>query len=388
MLNFVNPGEIDIRGATIAGLSAKNIDSPIGFFGTGLKYSIACILRWGGSIKIFSGLKEYNFTSEEINFRGNTVSQILMNSEPIGFTTEYGKTWEPWQVFRELYSNALDEGGTVSKGLSDPKAGFTTILVECFQVDDEFNNKDIIILSDTCPRVSNDDLEIFDKRSQYLYYRKVRVYEHPCLFTYNLKNDVTLTEDRSIQYIYSQFTTMGTYVAKLEDEDLIYKILNAPTGTVEGSFTFSQYISVSPQFEAIARRLYKLDPSKYGRLEPLLRVIAPEVLEPQILPMSQIKQKMLDKAMAYVARMGLNTNVPVEMADLGQSCLGKYMKASDKIFIDPKVFDQGTKQIVSTLYEEFLHAQTGKVDCTYDLQTYLFNQIISLYEEFVFQEPI
>ena len=32
-----------------------------------------------------------------------------MNGERLGFTTDLGKTWEMWQIFRELYSNMLDE---------------------------------------------------------------------------------------------------------------------------------------------------------------------------------------------------------------------------------------------------------------------------------------
>ena len=47
-LLFTNPGEIDIRGATIAGLSAKEDAGAIGYFGTGLKYAIAQVLANGG----------------------------------------------------------------------------------------------------------------------------------------------------------------------------------------------------------------------------------------------------------------------------------------------------------------------------------------------------
>jgi hypothetical protein len=133
MLYFHNPGEIDIRGATIAGLSAKQGDSPIGFFGTGLKYAIASVLRWQGRISIWSGTEEYKFLARSLDFRGVEFQQIMMNDQPLGFTTEYGKTWQPWQIFRELYANALDEGGGVSDCALRPNHSPSAIASSCRQ---------------------------------------------------------------------------------------------------------------------------------------------------------------------------------------------------------------------------------------------------------------
>ena len=150
MLYFTNPGEIDIRGATIAGLSAKDTNTPIGKFGTGLKYAIASILRWGGDITIYAGPTHYQFTALDLDFRGAAFKQVAMNicpsdqagseapssQTPLGFTTEYGKHWEPWEIFRELLANARDEGGDVSdtppNHIGQP--GNTTIVVNCPQL--------------------------------------------------------------------------------------------------------------------------------------------------------------------------------------------------------------------------------------------------------------
>ena len=96
-ITFQNPGEIDIRGATIAGLSAKVGDSPIGKFGTGLKYAIASILRWGGEVTIYSGTDCYIFESEAIDFRGSEHHQVVMSrndgpANPIGITATTATT--------------------------------------------------------------------------------------------------------------------------------------------------------------------------------------------------------------------------------------------------------------------------------------------------------
>ena len=52
MIIFQNKGLIDVHAISIMGVSVKE-DNSIGFFGTGLKYAIAVLLREG--IKIPSG---------------------------------------------------------------------------------------------------------------------------------------------------------------------------------------------------------------------------------------------------------------------------------------------------------------------------------------------
>ena len=56
MLSFYNAGIINEISITTFGINAKNDDSAIGYFGTGLKYAIAVLLRNGHEIKIKSGL--------------------------------------------------------------------------------------------------------------------------------------------------------------------------------------------------------------------------------------------------------------------------------------------------------------------------------------------
>lgn len=49
---FENPGELDLNALRIMGVSVKQSDSPIGMFGTGLKYAVATAMRLGGSVEI------------------------------------------------------------------------------------------------------------------------------------------------------------------------------------------------------------------------------------------------------------------------------------------------------------------------------------------------
>ncbi len=86
-------------------------NDPIGFFGTGLKYAMATALRLGGEMTIFTDGKRYDVRGRKMTLRDKEFTQVMLNDEALGFTTELGKQWEAWMVIRELYSNALDENG-------------------------------------------------------------------------------------------------------------------------------------------------------------------------------------------------------------------------------------------------------------------------------------
>jgi hypothetical protein len=55
-------------------------------------------------------------------------------TERLGFTTHLGSHWEMWQVFRELYSNCLDEGGELTFAAVEPREGHTTVHVSGYAV--------------------------------------------------------------------------------------------------------------------------------------------------------------------------------------------------------------------------------------------------------------
>src|SRR5690554_6101264 len=117
-LAFHNPGVLDSRLITLFGASVKpNSTNPIGFFGTGLKYAIAVTLRLGGKIELHAGGETITISQQTTAIRDKQFSTIFMRdskgSTMLGFTTELGKTWEPWMAYRELLCNALDEGGGV-----------------------------------------------------------------------------------------------------------------------------------------------------------------------------------------------------------------------------------------------------------------------------------
>ena len=114
MKNYIliqNDGEIEINSFELIGASTKRGESgKIGFFGSGLKYSIAYMMRNGIDFKVFSGTNEIVFSLKSEDFRDKKFERICINGNPTSYTTSIGPTWsEDWFVLREIYCNAVDE---------------------------------------------------------------------------------------------------------------------------------------------------------------------------------------------------------------------------------------------------------------------------------------
>ena len=63
---------------------------------------------------------------------------------------------------------------------------------------------------------------------------------------------------------------------------------------------------------------------------------------------------------------------------MGEGILGKAEQG--KIYLSPQAFDQGTKILAGTLWEEYLHLTALFEDGTRNFQNYLINKCMSLAE--------
>src|ERR1700676_2593197 len=145
---FENPGEIDAAAIRTFGVSVKEGDNPIGFFGTGLKYALAILLRNGHSVTVQSGLRKHRFALKDVTIRGEAFKVVTMDRQELGFTTQVGKTWELWMAYRELHCNCKDEGGSVYVADAAPKpaAGVTRVIVSGDDFRHEHDNRSSFIL--------------------------------------------------------------------------------------------------------------------------------------------------------------------------------------------------------------------------------------------------
>lgn len=118
-LRLSNAGEFDVITAiTMIGASVKVTDNPIGLYGSGAKYALAQALRQGIAVKIADKGKVYTLAGKPKTFRGEEFTMVALRSptgkiHETGITSDFGKEdWKDlWFIFREFYSNMLDEDG-------------------------------------------------------------------------------------------------------------------------------------------------------------------------------------------------------------------------------------------------------------------------------------
>lgn len=106
MIVFQNKGLIDLRALKTFGVSVKDCPGAIGYFGTGLKYAVAILLREGCEVTLYRGRKAYKFTATSRKIRDQEFAIVSINGEEMGFTTALGKDWELW-----VNDNHRDRGG-------------------------------------------------------------------------------------------------------------------------------------------------------------------------------------------------------------------------------------------------------------------------------------
>lgn len=262
MIIFQNAGLIDLRAVRTVGLNAKpKSGNPIGEFGTGLKLAIAVILRNKGSVTLYRGKQAHVFGVKQTKFRGEPCEMVTLNGEELAFTLNYGKNWKPWQAFREIYSNMLDEPEGVcsfsTKG-SKGKAGFTTIVVEGAEFDELYENRRNVFLEGD-PLLKVPGLEVHFGQSAVIFYNGMRAMDlpKPSLFTYNITSRMTLTEDRTFMHPHMAPYYAVRALAACDNGEIISNILQAADETWESKFeyNFDASTPVSGTFMRVAADL-------------------------------------------------------------------------------------------------------------------------------------
>lgn len=263
MIVFENSGEIDPRLISLIGVNVKENSNAIGYFGTGLKYAVACLSRWGESLIIQSGEAEFSFCIEEQRIRGQTFGVIVMHSAidqlQLGFTTDLGKRWEPWMVYRELWCNAHDEPDTrvyVPPKIPTPVAGMTRVIASGPKIAQAHNNRNDFILEPREPLHVLPGLEIYEGEGKRIFYRGVAVQAlaKPSLYTYNITEHLYLTEDRTA----GSWTTDPIIVrglSQIEDRSVIDATLTAPSEALESRLDYDYARDPGPAWNERAQHL-------------------------------------------------------------------------------------------------------------------------------------
>lgn len=397
MIIFQNPGLIDVRAVTTFGVSVKETDSAIGKFGTGLKYAIAVILREGGSITIWRGLTAYEFATEPTDIKGKTFDIVRMewedeegnfNSVPLAFTTEHGKMWEPWQAFRELWSNMKDEGGRcwhvdetnsqqwytdkpTEENIHIPEDS-TTIVVTGEAMEKAWEERSQTIL-ETEPMKALDGVEVHPGNGKSLYYQGIRVYDlqKPAKFNYNLLNHQLLSEDRKILYHHIPTSHITKAILTSSWSQLIEAALTAGDGFFEGNLPWKDHTTVvpSPTFVEVAqglrdeRRLAGTAKSLFSDLAKTMQTHY-GYSDPREVVLSSVEKAIIERAAELVKSANIDVSGMNWRARSGWSNDTKVILSSDEksvIFNSAELLNGDHEQIAKLIVRAMAMKAGGKV---------------------------
>ncbi len=379
-VSFQNDGLIDLTAVKTFGISVKEGDNPIGYFGTGLKYAIAIILRSGGTVHLYRGEEEHVFGVRDTEVRGKSFKLITLDGDDLGFTTEVGKKWQMWMAFREIYSNMKDEGGFATATKLSPTPVTTTVVIDkCPEFLTCFEQRHKYFLEGE-PFYRGYAADVYHGESQGLFYRGVKVgtLNFPAMYTYNITTDIDLTEDRTVQYDWEPDQAIARTWAAHENVDMMREILLAESTSYEGRIDFCIARCNHPKFlETIidirnSRHAFKINPSAVK----LQVKHAPSEVDPDAIELSEMEEAMLEVAHLQIEGLGYKNSRKYRLyvlADLGTGVLGKAI--GGKIILSHRVFTSGQRMLTATLLEEFLHLEYGFKDNCYDFQNYLFDLI-------------
>lgn len=382
MIHFVTPTALAIEAATTMGVSVKE-DGAIGKFGTGLKYAIAGILRLGGSVSIKIDGDLYTFSAKESEIRGKTFRIVHCNDQPCGFTTDLGKHWEPWQLFRELASNALDEGGCWTR---NPLTGRTVISVGCREVE-AAEHSEAVFLAGKEPLIeSSFGATIYEGPSPHYYYNGIRAGSFG--FVAPVTVDVAhgdLSEDRLLDLaVVRRELGWAFRTATRWDERLMLSVIaqhepgNFWIEVVSGiEFSSGELPTKMLDFIA-ARRKFIKHPAFRAALDAHLRKSGGGHWEE--VAMTERHRELIALGEALACRVGVDP-IPRERihftTDLADAELAVTRMDTREVWFSTKLAMLGRDEFLSGYLEEAIHAMTGLRDCTREFQNALLAIIVN-----------
>ena len=436
-----NDGEIETNSFELIGASTKRNDSgKIGFFGSGLKYSIAYMMRKEIDFKVYSGLAELSFTTKDETLKDQTFQRICINGNPTSYTVTMGPTWkEDWFVLREIYCNALDESNCQiikETEIVQPSEGKTRIYIEATEdLTKVINNWDAYFSDDREPiftssnvytsalgneeisgATTDQQISVFNKTKGVLFRKGVRVYSDDKLMYDYGASAVNINEDRTAKTIYGLGYTMCSLVAKFDNQNYVESVLR--TGQDEKpsrEYNSLSDLSASTKFSSLwvdfSKEKLLVVAEKSGKYAEEIQKSRKEMLFVPHAFAKRLKKEQPDCIILGMGKQVGNSNVEeVEMSSkmkfLLQEVTNSLLEMNYRIDFDVKVvhfdednvmgradignkiiliaastFDMGRREIALTLMEENEHIKSGKEDETRAFQTHIFSQWLKSMEE-------
>lgn len=423
-LKISNAGEIEPNAFKLIGASTKRDDnSKIGFFGSGLKYSMAYMLRENINLKIFSGMQEVVLSTRPETYREKEFKIITINGEDTSMTTDMGPDWKVWYIVRELYCNAIDEGTPIVEVVTEddvlPHAGSTNFYIQVDgRISDVVQNWDHYF-SDKRKDILFNSLgrKLYKSHGSLIVYRKgIQCYtiNDKSLFHYDFEN-LGINESRVLDSPYVFRGLVSIFFGGCPEVNIITELINALD---RGEQVFERHlrwddvynINADVWLAAINNRTIVIDeiagwykedvernrdkmlllPAKVvDMLERLLTgkiKVMGENYDGYVFKKIEKNQKhtfLIDEVNKFFSECDYAVSCPIEVMSVEQTYIHSLTK-NNTIFINEHVFNMGRRKIAEVIMVENEYAKTGykkNPGSADEFRDHLVSQLISKMEE-------
>ena len=319
--------------------------------------------------------------------RGKEYSQVYFDGEPLGFVTTLGQHWKPWQIFRELYTNTIDEDGFLYCGekyaLGDPQ-NMTYIVVRCPElcvVYDQFGR--YFVGKEEAPIWQDDRYAVYEPEPcGGLFNRGICVSNEGDAFRYryNIKRDMDLSEDRLCLDVSWQVNRIHDYMLRHCDDPnaVVGVVLSDDLSTIEKSWPISPP-APSERAVEIYETAKRSPTSIPSRVEVVGKAVHSKVSFPTF-ELDDIQRVQFARACEWLAAVDMPVTSRVTFHETLGVAVGD-VGPDNEIRIAKSAFDIGTKFLAGTLWEEQAHIDTGHGDMTRALQNHIIDRLMTLIEQ-------
>lgn len=405
-LKIKNDGLLDMRLIYLMGGTTKANDKfKIGHFGTGLKYTLAYLLRNNILFHIFIDGKEIEISVKKEVIRDNEFNIIYINGDKTSITTGMGTEWKAWMIIREIWCNALDEVNGLHSIVTEinPEQNTTEFYIQLTgEVKEVFENWNKYFIHNQEPIQDSENFALYPGGETLRIYKNgvlIKEFEHEkSVFAYDIK-DAVINELREfhgsaamqITYCLPKFqkkaigifldTVRGKFEEKMDYEWYVWDKYHEDWKKSIGNAKFIDYETydklVDREPEISKMPVVKVPKGLYNQLVKHFPTISMLRVSSSVNSFyetfSNALNEKIKKCVNILAAIGyiIDTDLIILTGVFGDpKTQGNVNFDTKEIHISADMENLSEVELMYVLVEEMEHYRTGFSDCTREFQSH------------------